>query len=218
MIEDLFDLIERYIKTFVDFLALRPKRFFNAKNSDPSLYLTPYQFLVVTLIIGFFIYVSAYLLTQLPVHETSGQHTKYAQAFAYRILALLLLIVLVNSILFRAISRIWPLRGNATFSSIFELQCYMLATLLPAMILDLVLGPLFNELIKNEILQESSYLILFNLGNIIGLIGLIFWNIPGVAVVNGVSIKRVWASYIFWSVAVGVVIGILRGLYLVLTI
>lgn len=206
MIETLVELAERYIKTFIDFLALRPKSFLDARNREPSLYLTPYQFLVLTLIFGFFIYTSYFLLTQLTVHEAPGQAVEKAKAVAFRMLALFVFLLFVNSLFIRAISRIWPLRGNATFSSIFQFHCYMPAILLPAMMLDLLLGPLLYELIKIKILPAWSFLILLVLGAIIGLFGLIFWNIPGIAVINGVSTKRVWASLVFWFIAPSIVI------------
>ena len=120
-----------------------------------------------------------------------------------------------DSMVFRAISRIWPVQGSASFSSIFELQCYTLALrLLPATVINLLLGPLLTALVAHNTLSESSSnLILFTTGAVIGVAVLLFWDFPGVAVLNGVSTRRVWAGFVFW---LGVVLGIVVVVVLIL--
>ena len=112
----------------------------------------------------------------------------------------------MNALVFRAISRIWNVRGNATFSSIFEFQCYMVAISLPTMALDLLLGPWLALLVELEILPAgSNILILASVAFVIDGAGLLFWNFPRNAIVNGVSTRRVWAGFLFWPAVLGFV-------------
>lgn len=191
--------VNRYARTFFDFWCLRPRRFYNAKSSDSKNYLTPYEFLVGSLSIGFPTYFTAFSLAQSKIHEVSGQPpVSGAEALAIQFLALLVVLLFVNALLFRAVSRIWPVGGSASFSSIFEIQCYMMAIYLPAMIMDLLLGPTLTGLLARQMVTPLSSLIPFLLGLVLGVFGLVFWNLPGVALANGVSTRRMWAGYLFW--------------------
>ena len=124
------------------------------------------NFLVATLIVGFVIYVAALSLN--PSAIQADPSSLSVSAHVTRLLTVLVVLLFLNSLVFRAISRIWPVRGNATFSSIFEFQCYMYAILLPGMALDLLLG-----FVAPEIRLAA--------GAVIGFTGAVFWNFPGIA-------------------------------------
>ena len=208
------EFADHYVKTVLDFWLLRPRGFFAEKNRDPSRYLSPYQFLFATLSIGFVIYVAAFTLNLSATQADPS--SALVSAHVIRLLTFLVVLLFLNSLIFRAISRIWPVRGNATFSSIFGFQCYMQAILLPAMVLDLLLGSLLTELLARETLPAWSILIPATVGYVLGVVGLLFWNLPGIAVVNGVSMRRVLAGLLFWSVALGFVVGIVVGVLIAL--
>ena len=212
------ELADRYAKTFLDFWLLRPRSFIAAKNRDPSRYLSPYQFLVACLGIALVIYIAAFSLSQSEIHTATGQPpVTSAEALAVRMLTFLVAVLLVDSLVIRAVSRIWPIRGGATFSSIFEFRCYMLAIWLPGMALDLLLGPWLLALVLQKILPAgSNILILATVGSVIGVFAVLFWWFPGVAVINGVSTRRVCAGVLFWPATLGAVFGILGFAYLVL--
>ena len=209
----------RYIKTFLDFCSLRPRKFIAAKNRDPSRYLSPYQFFVFSLIIGFFIYGAAFSLNLSVIHEATGQPPVASpNALAIQVLAFFVVMLVVNSLVIRAVSRIWPVRGSATFASIFELECYVLGIRLwPSMALTLLLSPWLTALGAQQLLTAgNTFLILFIPSAVIGATTTLFWEFPGVAVANGVSTLRVWAGVLFWSVALGSVVGIMFSVLIAL--
>lgn len=200
----------RFVTTVVDFWRLRPKRFLLKRDQDPSRYLTPYEFLATSLGLGFTMYVATISLIQSEVYKATGdQDGTSVEALATRLLAYLVAVLVLNSILFRAISRVWPVRGRATFLSIFQFQCYTLAIFLPGMALDLLFTPLVVAGILRKIIPDWSILVLIAPIAGIGLVGTLFWEFPGVAFLNGVSTRRLWAGYLFWPAALGAVLGLL---------
>ena len=58
------DQTERYIRTFLEFWSLRPRRFMEALDRNPSRYLTPYQFFSHSLVIVFLLFVAQTALIQ----------------------------------------------------------------------------------------------------------------------------------------------------------
>ena len=200
--------VDRYAITFIDFWRLRPKRFIAAKNRDPNRYLSPYQFLYGSLCIEFGIYAAAFSLNQSEIYAVTGQPPiTSANALAVRFLAYTFVMLIVGALGGRAVSRIWPVRGSATFSSIFEIQCYMLAIILPVMIYDLLIGPLHTALVAREVLPAWSIVISYMVGVVIGTLGGLFWNIPGVAVVNGVSTRRMLSGVLLWGAVFWCIVG-----------
>ena len=209
------EFVDRYAKTFRDFCCLGPRKFNAARNNDPSKYLSPYQLLVVSLSIGFLIFGAAISLSQSVTQaDSDGQSVPSPDAIAVYFLAFAVTMLFVNSLIFRAISRIWPIRGSATFRSIFELECYTLAIrMLPPMVLTLVLLPLVTVLMATETVSNSSgILILVAPAIVITLASLIFLEFPGIAAVNEVSTGRVWAGFLFWPTALGALLGFVTAL------
>lgn len=208
---------DRYINTFLDFWWLRPRKFIAAKNRDPSRYQSPYQFLVASLKIAFGVYIAIFIVSQSMILETTGQsHVTPPgdHAYIYIVLMIVPAMLFANSLILRAISRIWPVRGCATFSSIFELQCYTLAIRLPAIAL-LLITPLFMKYQEHGILPALDitliFMILHTVDVVIGVASLLFWDLPGAAAVNGVSTPRMWAGLLFWPAVLGFVGGIVLG-------
>ena len=203
-------LAENYLVTTLDFWRLRPKRFMAAKRQNPTRYMPPYQFLVLSLGIAFLCYVAAYFLSlSLNLSEPNANPEALARVLALRLVTYLCFVLLLSSLFYRAISRIWPISGRASFLSILEMQCYMQAIWLPIYALDLFLIPLFTDLEATEVLSRRGADITFLvLGTIFGTVLSLFWLIPGVATVNGVSAARIWAGLLFWGVALGFALGL----------
>lgn len=209
----MLDLAHRYVTTLVDFLRLRPRRFFVERDRDPSQYLSPYGFLAYSLGIGSIILVATFSLSlseNLRIAGEAALTSDMASALATKQLTYLLFVLVLNSVFFRAISKFWPVRGSATILSIFQFQCYFLAIVLPLMALDLLLVPSLIALVHQEIVPEWAGSIPAAIDFTIGILGAIVWQIPGVAVVNGVSTRRVWAGFLFWPATLGVGIGLLN--------
>jgi len=153
--------------------------------------------------------VAAYGLAQGGFQDAIGQKpTSSAQALAARVTVFLVVNLVLGSLAFRAISRIWPVKGIASFASIFELQCNMMAIVTPVAAVDILLDPILAELVVRDILPVWSLLVQASIGGIVGFAGFLFWNMPGVAQLNNVSTSRLWLGFLFWTVVLSVVGGI----------
>ena len=219
------DVVDRYAKTFFDFWLLRPRGFIAAKNRSPSNYLSPYQFLYACLSIVFVVYVVAVSLVatvslvgtvSLEPTAASIASTTLAGAISGLLLLVLITGLLWGALVFRTLTRVWPIRGSATFVSIFKFRCYMMAIWLPQIVLILFLsllpvvlvmlkqlseqGPIWNSISVEEISIWTSIAVLV-IGVISSVLTLFFWELPGIAAVNGVSTLRVWAGLLFWPAA-----------------
>ena len=116
-----------YIRTVIDFWRLRPKRFMAAVNDNPTRYLSPFQFLSFTVVIGFLAYSVAFFLglLVLTAAETSARIGDISLEWGSRVLAtyvmaLIIFILFVQTVAFRILSNIWPIKGGASFLAIFE--------------------------------------------------------------------------------------------------
>lgn len=204
------EVTDRFARTFIDFWRLRPKRFLSAVARSPMDYLTPYQFLVASLGIVFAMLVATIALVQGTMQGVTGQApVTPAQALAVRTTVFVVANLVVGSLIFRSISRVWPVKGIASFRTIFELQCYMMAIITPLAAIDVLVAPIIAELVGRNITPGWTALLPSGLGLIVGFAGFLFWNMPGVAHLNGVSTARLWLGLLFWSLVLGVAGGIL---------
>lgn len=199
----IINLVDRYARTFIDFWTLRPRKFMSKFDQDSSKYLSPYQFLYVSLCFTFFVFISEIGLTATALRP--GYHP--ASASAGWSLSVFGLMFALNSLAFRTVSRVWPIRGSATFSSIFEIQCYTMAIYVPLMLLGLVLSPL-----SSVPLSFNIQWIVFAIGFVYGIPVFFLWQIPAVAIANRVSSARVIAGFLFWSAVLGFAITLLAYL------
>ena len=207
------EYVDRFARTSVDFWRLRPRDFVAATARGDSGYLSPYEFLVVFLFIGATIYSSAAALALAAVQDATGASvTAPVNALAVRLLTMVVAKVVVNALYVRAISRIWPVRGRATFPDILQFRLYALAALLPVMVLDLLAGPLLAGLVAQETVPIWSIWLPGIAGFAIGLVTDVIKWVPGVAAINGVSTSRMWAGLLLWPIIVSVSGGVVGGL------
>ncbi|MCY3678940.1 MAG: hypothetical protein OXH66_15355 [Gemmatimonadetes bacterium] len=202
------DDIARYMHTFIDFCRLGPAAFTEARGAKPSRYLSPYQFCAWTLVIGFAIAGATFV--RLHFATTGTVKTGLASANAAGVVTVAVSSLVLSSLMFRAISRAWPIRGHADFSSIFEIHCYLLAMgWLPTSAINLLLIPWLAGLAAAGTLAVLSVFLVpvLVIGAPIGLLRDILWGCPGIAAVNGVPTSRVWAGLLFWSAMAGAGVG-----------
>ena len=224
------EVIDSYVGTFLSFLRLRPRRFVDAKNRNPSRYMSSYQFLYVSLTIGFVICTASVSLEHFwlsgVVPEFSGKEDLPSpEAISVLVLTLIVAMFLLNSLHFRIISRWWPIRSSANFESIFKLQCYAMGIrLVPLMALELILEPIFIILVVMEALTYVGYVIIcMAMSALIGTVAEVFWDVPGLAVAGRVSTRRCWYGIVFWVFApllasVGLVLFLLGTAWVVIEI
>ena len=112
----------RYFKTLMDFWRLRPKKFFETRALPTSDYLAPLPFFISTLAIALAI---SFGLAAALADELSTPASEL-RVGTLRMLGLLAATLVVNTLWVRAISRVWPMRGSADFSSILDVNCYVL--------------------------------------------------------------------------------------------
>lgn len=203
------ELVDKYAKTFIDFWRLRPRRFFPAVDRSAEKYLTAPQFLVVSLGLVFAMLVASFALVQAGIDRAGVEMaTATPEALAGRMVVFFVANLVVASLVFRAMSRVWPIKGSATFYSIFRLQCYMLSIIVPMAALDLLIGPIVAELIINDVLPVWSIFVQAGTGAIVGLVALFVYQIPGLAFLNDVSTGRVWCSLLSGCVFLGLIGGV----------
>ena len=203
------EYVDRFARTSVDFWRLRPRDFVAATARGDSGYLSPYEFLGVFVSIGATIYTSAFGLALAAVQGDGAAATVPVKALTVRLLTMVVAMVVVDALYVRAISRIWPVRGRATFPDILNFRLYALAALLPVMALDLLAGPLVAGLVAQETLPIWSIWLPGIAGGAVGLATYIVKFVPGVAAVNEVSTSRMWAGLLFWPILVGVSGGVI---------
>ena len=203
------ELVDNYIRTFIDFWRLRPRKFYLSVTKTPKKYLTAPQFLAASLALEFVLFVAALGLVSTVLKQTNTQGvTGESKDIAIQFIVFLVANLLFGSLCFRAISRIWPVRGKAAFLEIFGLQCYMMAIIVPVSGLDLLIGPTITKLVSTGILPAWCQLIQLVIGLMVGFAGLFFWQYPGVAYLNGVSTGRLWFGSLFWSFILGIPVGV----------
>ncbi len=212
---------DRFARTSIDFWRLRPRDFVAAtaattRSADG--YLSPYEFLAVFWVIGTGIYaVTITLVFSAAFGRDIELSELWVGAAAFRTLALVVFLVVVNAVYVRAISRFWPVRGRAKFTDILEYQIYALAMVLPIMVIDLLVLPLLVWLIAEEIVSAWSLLLYVAAAFGFGFVVQIVKDIPGVAAVNGVSTARMWGGLLFWPFIV-VMVGELILVLVIVTI
>lgn len=203
------ELVDKYARTLIDFWRLRPRRFFLSVTKTPKKYLTAPQFLASSSALAFALLVASIGLVSAVLKQSDAQGTTAEpKALAVQVVVFVIANLLLGSLYFRAISRVWPVKGKAAFSSIFELQCYMMAIIVPLSAFDLLVGPTIANLVSMYILPAWCQFVQPVIGLMIGLAGLFFWQFPGVAFLNGVSTGRIWLGFFFWNFILGVFLGV----------
>ncbi len=202
------EIAGKYVSTFLEVWHFRPKVLLLERDRDQS-YLSPSVFLAATLGIVFGSILTAAMLSQLLIWGSPAEPSLTAdKAVGVATALLVFLILLVNSLFYRIISPLWPVRGTATFTSMFSVQCYTLAIgVASSAMLSVLYVPLLEVLVAAGHLERTaSFWIPGAIGGLFGTISA-FWSVSGLAVVNGVSTARMWAGLLLWSGLVGFGLG-----------
>ena len=211
------EYVNRFARTVAAFWRLKPRDFVLATARHGGKFLSPYQFLCVFGSIGVIIYTSYFVLVSGVVQGTAEESiAPWARALAIRQLVLIVVSAVVTALYHRAISRVWPVRGSASFRSVLSFRIFFLSGLLPIAVLDLLVGPVLFALVARAVLPPPAVWLLVVVGFVVGVVLEVVKGVPGFAAMNGVSIARAWAGLIFWPGVVGVVVGAIGGLALAL--
>lgn len=204
------ELLDKFQTTFLDFWRLRPRTFLTQASVDRARYMPPAQFVGTSSILLLAMLVVDVSLSHGDLEKLAGEKIASPEALAGRLLVFVIFILFLNTIFSRIISPQWPIRGRATLISIFEFQCYMTATLVPAGAIDVLLDPLLLHIVLNG----APYWILYiplAIGYVLGLIFYFVYQNPGLAHLNGVSSLRMLLGTILWSTVLMVALGALAG-------
>lgn len=204
------ELVERYGHTFIDFWLLRPRRFLVAVKKNKDKYISPMQFLVLTLGIGFAMTVAMISLSYSALESVTGEKPHGdPTALATLVIVASLVTMVFGTLATRFVCGVWPVRGGATFVPLFEFQCYLSALLLPVMAIYVILVPILRQLVASEIVPVWVGFIPAVLGLLASLIVGVVYQLPGTAYIAGVSTARLWLGVIFWTCMSGVIGGVI---------
>lgn len=208
------EIVDKYARTFFDFWRLRPRRFFLFVTKTPEKYLTAPQFLASSLALLFALHVASISLSRAVLKQSGVQEgmTAEPKALAVQAVVFVILNLFLGSLQFWAISRAWPVKGKAAFSSIFELHCYTVAIFVPFVAFALLVSPFIAHLVSMDILPAWCYFVQPVISLMISLAGLAFWQFPGVAFLNAVSTGRLWFGFCFWHFILGAFLGLVAAI------
>ena len=214
-----FELLDKYQITFIDFWRLRPRGFLIRVRAEPTKYLSAAQFMGVSSTLMLALIVIAMSVNQQNIEKITGSKMASPEALAGRYLVMILVVLLGNTLLYRIISPRWPVRGKVNFVSLFEFQCYMVAILIPFLVIDVVLDPIGISLVASKVAPSWVLFIPAVIGGVAGFVCYFLYQNPGIAALNGVSSLRMFLGTAFWvmvfQITVGVVVAIVVGIVLV---
>jgi hypothetical protein len=199
------ELTNRYARTFLDFWRLRPRKFLVLKADKPELYLSPYEFLVISLGLAFSMLIVAASLTVSAFQTGSGSIASDPKALAGRLVVFSTVMIGLNTVCSTFCSRPWPIRKRPTIVQFFEFNCYMCAVIMPMAAFDVLFDPVVADLVARHVIPLwGGLLLLYGAGAAIGIIYLFTYSIPGLAFIAGVSSSRMAAGLFLWPTVVAV--------------
>jgi len=211
------EVLDKYLTTFLDFWRLRPRKFLSLTREQPTRYLSPGQFVGVSSTIIVALIVVSLSVARLDIEKIAGFQMPSSEAVAGRQLVFILALLFANTLFYRIVSRIWPIKGKGTLVSIFEFQCYLTALLVPMAAVDVLIDPITIAMVAHG---TPSWVLFIpgTIGFTAGSALFFLYQNPGLAELNGVSSLRMLFGSLFWMVvlsfAAGVPLGILIGIFL----
>lgn len=214
---------DRYIRTFLCFWRLSPRRFVGAMEDsgtkrDPGRrHLGPWRYYVVSASALFAINVA--LLSFGEVREFAAELLSHGEphGFAAFFAALSVVTLGLSTLFYFAVSRLWPVRANVGMRRIFEFRCYMVSAELPLAALSLLMAPWWSrffaagdgfvpvEISGPAMVIGYSYLVLVWL----------FRACPYYAALCGISTARAVAATALWFTVFGALVTVLAAAALV---
>lgn len=209
----LIDLVDRYIATALDFWILKPRKFIDNFVSCPQKYLSSGKFLYVSLSIEFVLITSyfAIIMSQYDIKTLVTDQELAAKILAVVNIAAYIALTVFNTIIFYWMSKIWPIKGIASFKSILDFQIYTMALYTPFSVFTLI-GSALVILISPS---SFDFWISFNLliGFSFSFLLMFLYDFPGLGHLNRVSTGKVILSYFFWSILLGIFSGFVVSLF-----
>ncbi len=217
---ELLEYGEKYIRTFFDFWRLRSRRFIQERKEDASRFMSPYQFLIISIailsVLNFAansgdnsdILAASMLPTNLSGYALATMSTVYA--VSYFILA---------SLFYFIIAKLWPIQRSVEFLEVFEFNCYMYAVKLPLYVFNLYLSPWLGQLLlRYETTTGPLWIVLL----VLTVYSFFIWTIwlwPGIAQLLNMPTFWVVIGSILWFVLfIALGIAVLFGVVLLIQI
>jgi hypothetical protein len=186
------DILERYVKTSVDFLFHRPRVFLQRRSKNPARYLSPYAYLGWS--IAVFIALT-FIGTTLRQNSFDGLPVEDAKALAGQRGVRVLLMVVFGSCFWSIACRFWPVRHPLKFVESLHFMCFL-------SVIYVIMGIITAVQTETTVLDFMPTFLLRLIGTAIGLIGAAIYTIPGIACICKVPVWKVWVANIIWALPV----------------
>lgn len=205
----LLNIIEPYLRTFIHTWWLRPRKFMEIKANDKrySQHLAPIPFFLVSLSIIATINLGWFSFDEVRSSFENIFSKGEVNGFVIFFVSISIILLLINTVIYFAISKLWPLRGEASILQVFEVNCYMTSMQIPLAVIQLLLAPWWSDIFifskeSNQLKIADEFLIIMYIYSIIIFL---FWFCPFIAFVNNVSTIRVVAATAMWIIILSIV-------------
>jgi hypothetical protein len=218
------EVVDKYVKTLVEFWALRPRAFLERRKIEPSRYLSPSQFFLASLSILAVLYLATFsfykdlpvdIIERYPMLKQTGDPKTYVVV----LLTAVVLGSLLSSVGVKACAALWPIKGRVTFGRIVDFQFYLMAIILPMGTIDLLAAPILLNYVSESRSPYAVYALYvpFIVGYLAGSILWFVYVLPGLSKLYGVSALRMFAGLTLWGSlifgGIGFLIGFSIGFY-----
>ena len=211
------NVFDRYMTTFLDFWRLRPRRFLEVISEERSRYISPAQFLIVSLSLMLLLLVIMNLLIRRDLQAILGYEPPDPKALAGRAMVFMLSMAVLNALFYRFISPWWPIRCRRVLTEYFWFYCYMMAVYVPIAAVDVLVNPIVFSLVGSHGAPTWLLLLPGFLGAVFGILCFFLYLNPGIAYINRVSSIRMFLATLFWVVVISVPPSIVLGIIVLMT-
>jgi len=209
-----FEIIDRYIKTSIDFWLLGGRRFVQAVKVDNGRYVSPAQYLMgsLSLLAAVFVLMFSFykeLPGNLVAHYPLLRMSFAPKTEAGEMIVELLLITFVMPLGNKLVSWLWPIRGRGSLREMIDFQFYSVAGLfLPYAFQVVSTYFLVSYIIDTKSdSANQALLIVLAIEYFLCLIVAFAYVLPGLAEINGVSYWRMFSGCVLWGVMTGGILG-----------
>jgi hypothetical protein len=162
--------------------------------------MTPGQFLGASVALVMALLVIANALATEDQRRLTGGTPAAPEALAGRIVVFLVVLLALNSLFYRVILPLWPVRAKTTITDVFSFQCYMIATITPFAALDVLLDPILISLVAGGAAGSSLLFLPAAIGSLAGIPIYFVYQNPGMAHLGRVSSLRMFWRRFFGAV------------------
>lgn len=199
LVHEFLDHGEKYITTCLDFIRLRPRRFLEKRKTQPERYAKPFQFLILSMILIYFITLAG---TPYPwLHSTQLFDLSDDLPIATRVAAktgTLLVWIVLYSTLLTIILKLWPIKKGIPLLSVIQFFCYAIIFPILWLVVEFFIAIAMGTEKSIANLTQTQLLILGSVFCIYFALANICWYFPGLAAISGSTTMRVCAGFVIW--------------------